>query len=216
MNRLLRSDVHCAAIGRDVVILDLAEDAYFCISEAMTSPGPFALDRLTPEAGELFLDAGLLASRPAEAARRPQVELPTPARDLRHIRARRPGGGDVLAAMAALSDLRRRGRDPTVAALLASVAGAARHGPARLCDPYLAGLRAATFAELLPWLPFEGACLRRSALLMAWLRLRGLRAHWVFGVRVWPFRAHCWVQIDDLCLNDDVERLAAYTPILIA
>ena len=53
-------------------------------------------------------------------------------------------------------------------------------------------------------------------MLVSYLRRCGLRADWVFAVRLWPFAAHCWVQCGDLCLNDDVERLAPYTPILVA
>jgi hypothetical protein len=71
------------------------------------------------------------------------------------------------------------------------------------------------FWTLLPYLPIEGECLVRSALLMRFLRAAGLDADWVFGVRLHPFAAHCWVQVNDICLNDDVERLSAYAPIMV-
>lgn len=86
-------------------------------------------------------------------------------------------------------------------------------GPAGDRTPARVAEAARAFWQMAPWLPIEGECLVRSALLMRFLNQRGLEADWVFGVRLWPFMAHCWVQLDDLCLNDDVERLTAYTPI---
>jgi hypothetical protein len=46
------------------------------------------------------------------------------------------------------------------------------------------------------------------------LRILGFDADWIIGVRTWPFMAHCWLQVGAVALDDDVERLAAYTPIL--
>ena len=37
---------------------------------------------------------------------------------------------------------------------------------------------------------------------------------WVFGVRCEPFGAHCWVQDDEYVLNDSVEVVQQYTPIM--
>jgi hypothetical protein len=34
-------------------------------------------------------------------------------------------------------------------------------------------------------------------------------------VKASPFGAHCWLQEGDLILNDSVERVGAYTPIMI-
>jgi hypothetical protein len=80
-------------------------------------------------------------------------------------------------------------------------------------NPVRVAEAARAFWRMSPWLPIEGECLVRSALLMRFLQRRGLEADWVFGVRLWPFTAHCWVQLDGVCLNDDVERLTSYTPI---
>ncbi|MBO9708023.1 MAG: lasso peptide biosynthesis B2 protein [Caulobacter sp.] len=66
----------------------------------------------------------------------------------------------------------------------------------------------------LPWLPFQGECLYRAALLRAHLGDLAGRTHWVFGVSTWPFAAHCWVQLDGLVLNDRLQRVRRYTPIL--
>lgn len=232
----LRSDVHLALTGQDLVILDLEEDAYLCLVDAVppddlpplqsrqaapdpeprrSAPSFPILEHLTADARSLLIEAGLAFTSPASAvgASIPSAEAlpPRPSRDLRDRVCGPPRATDLVAAAGALADLVRLGRDPTTSRLL-SLAGPST-GAVDM-DPDRLARAAGVFAALLPWLPFEGACLRRTALLAAFLRRRGLRARWVIGVRTWPFRAHCWIQIDDLLLNDDVERLAAYTPIL--
>ena len=51
--------------------------------------------------------------------------------------------------------------------------------------------------------------------LRAALRRHGHDARWVFGVRTWPFRAHCWLQRGEVVLDDDLETLVPLTPILV-
>jgi hypothetical protein len=72
----------------------------------------------------------------------------------------------------------------------------------------------AAFIRLMPWAPYQGACLHRAFLLLFMLRASGADAIWVFGVRTWPFSAHCWLQVGDSVLDDDPERVSLYTPIL--
>jgi hypothetical protein len=36
----------------------------------------------------------------------------------------------------------------------------------------------------------------------------------VFGVIADPFQAHCWLQEGNVVLNDDLERVGKYKPIL--
>ena len=44
--------------------------------------------------------------------------------------------------------------------------------------------------------------------------LSGIR--WVVGVRARPWGAHCWLQQDELVLNDTCKRVMQYVPILVA
>jgi hypothetical protein len=67
-----------------------------------------------------------------------------------------------------------------------------------------------------PFVPFEGECLQRAYLLRRLLRNEGYSPLWVFGVRTWPFGAHCWLQIDDLVVGDTLDRVRFYTPIMAA
>jgi hypothetical protein len=58
-------------------------------------------------------------------------------------------------------------------------------------------------------------CLPRSIALARVLARYGCRCEVVLGVKLRPFAAHCWVQTEQLVLNESVEEAARYTPILI-
>lgn len=58
-------------------------------------------------------------------------------------------------------------------------------------------------------------CLFDSLALLEFLASYRMFPQWVFGVRMEPFSAHCWVQDNDVILNDTVENVRAYTPIMV-
>lgn len=211
MNRFLREGVHGVVIDSDLALLDIDDDAYLCVPDAgrgcaRTEGGVLAF-RPGPVADTLA-DAGLLADRPGQAVAIP----PLPSRSIIHSTSTlRLEAGDLLACFGVCRDLRSARRDQGLRPFLDLAAG-----PASPSGEFQAsGATAALFWRLAPWLPIEGECLVRSAMLVSFLRRKGLRADWVFGVRLWPFAAHCWVQEGDVCLNDDFERLGAFTPILV-
>jgi hypothetical protein len=72
----------------------------------------------------------------------------------------------------------------------------------------------AAFHRWACWTPAPAKCLIRSFMLLRLLRRHGFDARWVFAVRTWPFEAHCWLQAGPVVLDDAVERLTAYHPIL--
>lgn len=59
-------------------------------------------------------------------------------------------------------------------------------------------------------------CLLRSLALMRWAASRGMALDLVFGVTARPFQAHCWVQHGDMVLNDSLDHVINFTPILAA
>lgn len=201
----LVAGVHGAVSGEDLVLLDLRIDEYACFPRAAPgrSGGVATLADLSGEALDALEAAGLLD--PSDV-RSPLPPVAT--RDLRNHPHSAPSPADLYAAVGAVVDLRRKGADPAVRDLLPLIGSVRDGGTAQTLDA------AAVFANLLPWLPVRSQCLHRSAALIAYLRRRRLGATWMFGVRTWPFRAHCWVQTGDICLNDDHEALQAYSPIL--
>ena len=88
--------------------------------------------------------------------------------------------------------------------------------PRALAPPSAALLaEAGRFARMAPWLPHAGLCLMRSLQQRLYLTARGHGVAWVFGVRTWPFEAHCWLQAGDVVLDDTPGRVRGFTPILV-
>jgi hypothetical protein len=63
--------------------------------------------------------------------------------------------------------------------------------------------------------PKAAHCLTSS---LAFLKVgfsRNLNAQLVFGVQAAPFLAHCWVESEGVILNDELEFVSCFTPILV-
>lgn len=211
MDAHLPADVHFAWIGDDIVTLDVRNDAYLCLVGAAKVVQDRTDGRLTIcEAGvfDLLRNAGLAQTRPdgtpRRSAPRPQACIsPFDASDggglgflLSGLRSSRLYHGRRFADL--IDEVRRRDRPV---------------GPAASPTTILRCVSA--FRSGLPWIPRQGVCLHRSFMLIHFLAERGVAADWVFGVRTWPFAAHCWVQIGALVVGDDLHKVARYTPILV-
>jgi hypothetical protein len=61
----------------------------------------------------------------------------------------------------------------------------------------------------------QNHCLRWSLALVELLALNQYYPDLVLGVRMGPFSAHAWVQDGDFVLNDEVDQIRPYTPILV-
>lgn len=59
-------------------------------------------------------------------------------------------------------------------------------------------------------------CLPCSMMLTKFLRRRGFAAQLAIGVSGRPFAAHSWVQIDDMVINDTVDNISRFTPLIVA
>lgn len=211
MTAYLRPGVHAATISADLVLLDIDDDSYLCLPGGAKACRNDARGQrvVTPGAvADALRDAGFLHTLPTP----PGKTLPSaPTASIIHEPlTRRSRVADFIAAAGVVRDIRRARAGAGLASYLAiaGTPGSLSHNPAAVLPA------SRVFWALAPWLPLEGECLMRSAMLVSFLRRRGLAADWVFGVRLWPFGAHCWVQSGETCLNDDFEQLAAYTPIL--
>ena len=58
-------------------------------------------------------------------------------------------------------------------------------------------------------------CVPCSVALTIHLRRRAIPARLIVGVSGRPFAAHCWVQVDDIIVNDMTDHVAAFVPILV-
>jgi hypothetical protein len=83
----------------------------------------------------------------------------------------------------------------------ASAAQAARH--------------ALAFHRLRPYaFTARDQCLIHALSLTRYLISAGIAASWFIGVQTQPWRAHSWVQFDDVVLDADPEQVLGFTPIL--
>jgi len=71
------------------------------------------------------------------------------------------------------------------------------------------------FLRLRGFIPASGRCLPASLLLINFLRLSGVAADLVIGVRTHPFEAHCWVETGGKVLNDEIGYCRSFSPIFV-
>jgi len=210
----LRTNVFAAQVEEDLVLLDLARDRYLCVpgassSELRLSSDRRTLDGLQPEQRAALMQAGLVSEVRTLGACPP--DLPT--RGLDPSQTVEPSPADRIRLAQSVLDLvlGYAGR-PFADLLAASLAPAeAPAGAVRDVER-----EARLFHRLAVWAPVGPKCLARSFLLRRFLRRAGCDAAWVFGVRTWPFGAHCWLQAGDVVLDDAPERVAQFEPILAA
>lgn len=210
----LARDVHLAKVDDDVVFLDVDRDAYFCLAGssaqiALTETGGLAVG--DPSLAEDLEQAGLILSDPSERqAVRPRI--PTPTESALRWTYPAPRAADVAVGIAAIADVLAAYRGRSLKQILAAVGPATAPAP-----PTAATLELVDrFHAWIPFAPVSGKCLLRSFILRRLLERRGLSAAWVFGVATWPFSAHCWLQAGEVVLDDTIERVSRFTPILVA
>ncbi len=219
MQLRLGQDIHAVMIDGDAVFLDVRSDAYFCLPGVGAVLAVRGTTVSTPEASlaEGLCAAGLATTEPCGPDRPPPP--PAPLRTARalivgaaHERApARPRHWRAVAKAALEASAGRRKRFDRLLPAPPSLE------PSRVAPaPGATLLRdLAIFRRIAPWLPLDGLCLYRSHLLRAYLTALGHRVDWMFGVRTWPFRAHCWLQAGDVALDDEAERVLAYHPIMV-
>lgn len=198
----------CEVDGR-LLLLDLHKDRYFQLDEG--SAGAIKRWRggesIEPEALALLVKKGLLCPGDASA---PASTVPaSPRLSLLDQDSSRSSGAALLLPEVGrwLLLVRRelaRGLDHAVAMLerRRGVDGGAH-----------VGLHAERFRRARRLIPFAPNCLTDSLALSAFLARRRVAHQLVFGVKLDPFAAHCWLQCDDLVLNDAVDRVASFVPI---
>ena len=71
------------------------------------------------------------------------------------------------------------------------------------------------FKKLRMWHPRNFLCRFDSLLLLQFLARYEIYPHWVYGVQLEPWSAHCWVQHNGILFDDELERVSEYKPIMV-
>lgn len=207
----LAPHIHLAFCDRDLVVLDVRADTYALLVDA----APLVL--LGARRGELHAapdvigdlqTLGLIADGPSDT---PPPSLPGLTGEIAPHPGPLPRSLLFCAAVDSLVSTAAFARKPFAA--LIETAARRRTQVRPVTDEEIARIVGA-FQAIHPWIPFEGDCLQRGYRLHHNLHRAGIAARWVFGVRTWPFLAHCWVQVGDRVVGDTRERVEGFSPIL--
>ncbi len=232
----LASHVFVCLQDEHVVFLDVRRDRYFALEAAKTR-GLGALVRGWPVAAEgdasrladlmksgvfqVLAERGLLAHGERRGKDATPIRCASPAEEIEaDDTAAMPAIGPLAvcrfsaAALAASLSLR-------LAPFERVIARAHRRRTAAAAAPELNRERAQELIAIFSWLrPFaftaKDACLFEALALGNFLASHAIHPQWVFGVQARPFSAHCWLQYGAIVLNDSVEHVSQYTPIMVA
>ncbi|HTU11567.1 MAG TPA: lasso peptide biosynthesis B2 protein [Allosphingosinicella sp.] len=210
MQLRLAPHVSFGLVGERPVFLDLARDRYLILDgeaaaafDRLRGPDP----GLTEAQASRLVATGLFEQGPSPGPIAP-LAAPAATAQLELEGTGRAGIGDRLAAWRLLRRVHSELRSTPLLTLLLRRAclpsrpGAAEAGGApALARRFLRGRASA---------PQKPRCLPDSLALWDWLQKRGIASSIIFGVKLDPFGAHCWVQHGALALNEALDRVAEY------
>jgi len=206
-------DIHLATLDGDLIVLDVGNDRYDCLTDVGTLVSPDLNGEVALEDGAIA-DALRQAGVGLDAQPRPLRPTSTPPR--REATPSRATTSDILGALLSLAAATAAYRGRSLSELVRFRFPKGLKRPFLSLDEDALNTLLAAERKARPWVPFEGECLQRAFQLRYYLAGRGVATDWVFGVRTWPFAAHCWLQIDDLVVGDRLERVLRFTPIMTA
>ena len=221
MGYAFRRGVSYAILGESVIILDVAANRYFLASKAASdalqkaSSGRDIADA-EHAALEPLIERGILFAVPGGSAIAPAPSN-LPIGDILNEEPRKPRWRDFFHVLYDIVLYERRLRRGSLSELLGK--RGSRQVARRRKSPRddAAASRSIAFAYRRAGMLFPtiDRCLPRSLALASTLARRGIECDLVLGVALGPFSAHCWVQKEGVVLNDSLEHVRNFTPILV-
>jgi hypothetical protein len=205
-------------LDREVLMLDVRRDRYFCLGGALANTlcrlaDGAELEPAQAEAARALVAGGLLSETEGRAVAGTSIAVPSESFLDRPLES--PSLGARIEACRRIEHARLalnvRGLYRTLARIERRKARILPHAAA------LADMSRLVAAFTAPgWFrAAEGECLRRSIGLADALASRGIAATLVIAVKLRPFAAHCWVQTDTVLINERHDRVRDFTPILV-
>jgi hypothetical protein len=219
MSYRLSPGVHHCMVEDRSIFLDLARDRYFALpanleaafGQAFQDP---CASTIPPDDVERLIRAGVLEAVDDGQMPVPHAPPAAPASDRISV-ASASKASLTLVVQVVLVQLMA-----SLVVLIFPLRVIARHlerlnsGESRIDSDRMTDGLAAAFRVASVLIKVEGNCLPRT-LAFVWLaRLRRCDVHLVIGVRINPFSAHCWAQGGDVVLNDRLDRIILFKPIL--
>jgi hypothetical protein len=207
----------CVAGGR-YVFLDLYADRYMCLGEAAERAFARCVQGAALSARDdddltRLQQQGLLRS-----AEKTSI-VPCAASPVRRSLPEQPIAASHRNTARAVAGLLRARFDVRYRALARLVAAVHRANlavrPTGTPDDEQLGKIAAAFERAVLLTGSLNQCLVISLAIMRYPRALSSGVDLVFGVKLRPFQAHAWVQVDDLVVGDTVDAVAPFTPILV-
>jgi len=211
--------VSVCIVSDQAIFLDVARDRYFAVAGGAAEAVRALLEQRAARKEELdrLVAAGLIET--TETPRPPsQRRAITPVCSVVEQQHLGPAGGigPLIEVATSLAKARRDLSGKPLASILDGVERQKKSMltlPEESCVSRAAAATAHNAARR--HLPFKPNCLPDSLALLAFLSHRRLTADLVFGVKLYPFSAHCWVQVEGVVLNDALDHVTLHTPILI-
>lgn len=221
----LPAHVHCCQRGSAFVFLDLKQDDYTLVSgpaadalRALTSRGA---DQGSTQSDDPLgeLERGGLLTKAHSAGRPfaptdvdPAIE---PLVDPDELPTTTPRVADRWNFIAACTTASVRLRWYPIERTVTAVARRkALHAGRKPLDVDEARRLTAVFHRLRRSFPANYLCLFDSLALVEFLARHDVFPTWVFGVKLEPWGAHCWIQHGPFAFNERAEHAANYTPIM--
>lgn len=211
----LRAGLSFCSIGDRLLFLDVPRDRYFCLgAEIDGSFRRLCADRSVPGDAERLSRAKLIVVGQRDEAPRPCVAPACSGESL--LDQPQPASRPIDAARAAIA-LTLTATHLRCAGLAAAfdritrLKASMRHAAP---TPGAVQRAIAGFVSSRLWFDDHDRCLLRSLALAHRLVAIGASPTIILGVKLQPFGAHCWVQIDRRLANDRIDIIRTYTPIL--
>lgn len=225
----LSRDVYSCVANRHLVFLDLRRDKYLCLDQDSSavllagvsgSQHAESQDLLEQIAGSL-LNQELLDGRSVGRAIGGAPDVEAPRRALSE-------GDDLLRGTISFADricfmraatyIRARLKFLAIKNIVDGIREKRETiGPSitSIEDAYLHRM-VTIYRRLRPQFPAKYCCLFDSLALLEFLGSHRLLPTLVFGVKMDPWGAHCWLQDGDVVVNDTVEYVRDFAPIMAA
>lgn len=212
----LRAGVSYCEVAGQLLFLDVRRDRYFCLSETREAAFRRVARGVEVDADDVAMLAGMIGDGLLVTGTPPRPCAPVP-RPRTSLVDQLEASGRLAATLGAILNLTR-----TRAAL--RLLGLERMLARLPVADGITGNRdqaakamqvAATYQQAGLLVTALDRCLPRSIAVAHRCRRVGIPVDLILGVRLQPFAAHCWVQLGDAVVNDRLDKVLNFTPILV-